>query len=729
MATSRSSRRKQQSRLTFTPLPSSSPATKGYHRQIQERAAAVGYEGSPNPAKRRKLRAADNGTDNDLGAAQLDGVNDDLPTPAATMERGGDIASDDEHEDDSEPIRSTQRRSSANDSTLTLRKRSRQQPLDFSNVRSSDSFSSPVILSSSARPQSSAKAGMFGTQTRRKTRRQPATVNISSDESEGSDALPSPEKTMAKSRAEKSKRVEQSRKRSEKEIRTTRASQRPIIVESDDEEEDEDDAIVVSGGPRHEADQEEEEEEEDEEEMPTTAGRVPRQRRRERSRDSFISSSPPRAIDSDDDIEIIEEPKKRRSCRDEDEDEDDDVPVTPNRRKLKPSRRLTQQEKDDLADDLDDFGAKSDVEALNATPKTTQSKQKSARQSALEQLKRKRSGRSDPIEIPDEDEGQEDAGNDFDELYDDDDEVVAPQPTSSRQMFKADEYDDDFIEEEEGDGVLGIPEGMPIEYTIYARQKAKDLFKHAIEWMVQKKINPAFQRTDEVYDLAFRKLDDEVQGLAGSKFTSAAWTPQFTMALKARPDIAFEAIDRDTGEHWLRDKCDACNRSGHPATYQIQFQGTPYHPHTLEEVGGRDEHENDEDDEDASSSGSDNDQDNDADDRPAYDHQGRVIAPANTIYYVGKFCMANAETAHSLSHWRYHLNEWVIQWLDRSGYNTAEKIVQRDGWSTKKRRKYANKVADRMEQEGVVRDLWREFRKNIDEARSSKQGRFTAGDD
>ncbi|KAK5113730.1 hypothetical protein LTR85_010747 [Meristemomyces frigidus] len=726
MASSRSSRRKQQSRLTFTPLPSSSPATKGYHQQIQDRAAAVGYEGSPNPAKRRKLQAAEDVSERDVSIAQLDGVNDDLPTPAATMERNGHIISDDEEDgaEDSEPIRSTQRRSSGNDNKLTSRKRSRQQQLDFSNPRSSDSFSSPVRLSSSARPQSSAKAGMFGTQTRRKKQRLPATVNISSDESEDSDELPSPEKLMAKSRAEKIRKAKESEKTSGKQGRATRSSQRPIVV--DEDEDDEDDTIVVSGGLQQMT---EGDEEEDEEDMPTTAGRLKRQkRRRERSIDSFISSSPPRAVDSDDDIEIVEKPQRRRSRRDEDEDEDD-VAVTPNRRRLKPSRHLTQQEKDDLAEDLDDFGASSDVEALNATPKNTQSKQKSAQQAALERLKRIRSGKSDPIEVPDDVDVQEEAADDSDERYDDDDDVAAPQLTSSRQMFRPDEYDEDFIEQEEEDGVLGVLEGMPIQFTEYARKKPKELFKYAIEWMVQKKINPAFQMTDEIYDLTFQKLDDQVKTLAGSKFLSAVWTPQFTLALKARPEIAWEPIDRAEDENWLRGKCDACNRSGHPATYQIQFQGRPYHPHTLEEVGGQDQREDDEDDEDASSSDEDNDEDDDADDKPAYDHQGRVIDPANTIYYVGKFCMANAETAHSLSHWRYHLNEWVIQWLNKSGYNSAEKIVQRDRWSTKKRRKYANKVADRMEQEGVVGDLWRAFRGKIDEARSSKQGRFTAGEE
>ncbi|KAK5136986.1 hypothetical protein LTR08_001493 [Meristemomyces frigidus] len=721
MASSRSTRARQ-GRLTFTPLPSSSPATKGLPKRFQDRAAAVRYDGSPNPAKRRKLQPIEE------RATQLDGVNDELPTPAATMDRRKDAASitddDDDRDSDSEPIRSTQR--------LTSRKRSRQLQLDFSNPRSSDSFSSPVRLSSSARPHSSARVGMFGTQSRRTKSR---VFRIDSEESAGEGGLPSPDKLMAKSRAN---RNGETRPTSKEQGRVRRNLQRPINVESD--EEDEDDTVVVSSGLRRG----QESDLSDAEDMPTTQGRQLRRRtRRERSRDSFISSSPPRAIDSDDDLEIIEKPTMRRSRRnvdeeqEEDGEEEDDAPTTPGRRKLKQPRHLSQREKDDLAEDLDDFGVQSDVEALHATPMNTQSKQKNARQAALQQLKRKRSGQSDPVDIPDDDAGPDEAEGSFAELYnnddDDDDEVeVIAKPTSSREMFKPDDEDADFIESDEAgdDGIIGIPDGMPIEFTQYASKKTSELFKFAIEWMVQKKINPAFQMTDEVYNLTFRKLDDKVTGLAGSKFTSAAWTPQFTLALRARPTIAFEAIERESGENWLRDKCDACNRSGHPATWQIQFQGKPYNPHTLEEVGGHDDddEEEDSDDSNGSSSNSDAQQSDDADDQNAHDHQGRIIAPASTIYYVGKFCMANADTAHSLTHWRHHLNSWVIDWLDAQGYNTADKVVARDKLSTRKRRRMGNKIADRMEKEGVVKMLWREYSGKIDEARSSKQGRFSTGE-
>jgi len=78
--------------------------------------------------------------------------------------------------------------------------------------------------------------------------------------------------------------------------------------------------------------------------------------------------------------------------------------------------------------------------------------------------------------------------------------------------------------------------------------------------------------------------------------------------------------------------------------------------------------------------------------------------------------MQNARTAHALAHWRYHLNKWVIDYLKEQGYLAASKIVERDGWTVKKRRKYANKIADRMEVEGEVKRLHRDFRNEINTA-------------
>jgi hypothetical protein len=51
---------------------------------------------------------------------------------------------------------------------------------------------------------------------------------------------------------------------------------------------------------------------------------------------------------------------------------------------------------------------------------------------------------------------------------------------------------------------------------------------------------------------------------------------------------------------------------------------------------------------------------------------------------------------------------------------TAEKLVKRLEWSTKKKRKYANKIADTMESNGKIRSLYQDFRNEINIARDSK---------
>ena len=58
MAPPRRSRRARQTQLTFSPLPTSSPGVSDYSEQVQRRAAAVRFEDSPSPEKRRKLSVA-----------------------------------------------------------------------------------------------------------------------------------------------------------------------------------------------------------------------------------------------------------------------------------------------------------------------------------------------------------------------------------------------------------------------------------------------------------------------------------------------------------------------------------------------------------------------------------------------------------------------------------------------------------------------------------------------
>lgn len=107
------------------------------------------------------------------------------------------------------------------------------------------------------------------------------------------------------------------------------------------------------------------------------------------------------------------------------------------------------------------------------------------------------------------------------------------------------EDDDDFVVEDD-DAPLGVPADLsiPLEFTAQAHKPLKEQFPYVIEWLVHNRINPAFERKDPVYNNAWRKLDDEVHGLANSKFTSSAWKPDFHRTLRARPTM--EAYETGT---------------------------------------------------------------------------------------------------------------------------------------------------------------------------------------
>lgn len=118
--------------------------------------------------------------------------------------------------------------------------------------------------------------------------------------------------------------------------------------------------------------------------------------------------------------------------------------------------------------------------------------------------------------------------------------------------------------------------------------KPKQLFKIAVEWMVQKRINPGFEAEDEVYYIAFQRLNDYVTGMGGSKFQSSVWVPRFLRSLKARPVLEENHF---SGADLLHDRCDACNRSNHPATYEVCFQGPLYNKYSLDELSDDEDEE------------------------------------------------------------------------------------------------------------------------------------------
>lgn len=263
-----------------------------------------------------------------------------------------------------------------------------------------------------------------------------------------------------------------------------------------------------------------------------------------------------------------------------------------------------------------------------------------------------------------------------------------PEDQPAASAFRANAEDDDFLVEDDTFGAPSVE--LPFQFSQYSTMKTKDLFKFAVEWMTQKKINPAFAMDDEVYQIAFRRLDDFVKGLGGSKYQSAAWVAGFLKSLKSRPILASHRFMNDG----LNGHCDACNRTGHPATYEVEFTGNTYDKDTLEEFS---------------------EDDSDSDDVRESD-----IPAAGTRYYLGRTCMQNAKVAHALAHWRFHLNEWVVDYLEAEGFCIPEKIVERDRWSTRKRREYANTIVDRMETAGEIKRLHRDFKTEIEDAQNKQ---------
>lgn len=275
--------------------------------------------------------------------------------------------------------------------------------------------------------------------------------------------------------------------------------------------------------------------------------------------------------------------------------------------------------------------------------------------------------------------------------------------------------DEDFINDE--DAPIGVPSehALPLQFSSLRNAKARDLFKYAIEWMVQKKINPAFPSDDEIYTMTFRKLDDEVNGLASSKYHSSVWTKEFTRAIRARPEMVVNEIDART-RAIMESHCEACNRKSHAASYEMAFKGKPYHKETLEPLAANasdSDSDSDSDSSDISSTGSEEELNGE---KPTYDDRGERLPPESKVFTLGSTCQANAQVAHTLYHWRYHLNSWVIDYLVREGHCSAEKLVARDKWSERKRQKFANKVVDEMEKKGEIKKLHRMYRDQVNYA-------------
>ena len=234
----------------------------------------------------------------------------------------------------------------------------------------------------------------------------------------------------------------------------------------------------------------------------------------------------------------------------------------------------------------------------------------------------------------------------------------------------------------------------PLELTSFARQKPFEYFKYEVEWMVHNRIDPAFNRHDEVYEFSHRKLDDEFRGQVESRFKSSVWKSEFNSALEGRPDCYILKIPA-----MLEEKCAACNRSGHPPSFKVTFSGQRYDRQSLDPISKED-----------------NDSDSDGDDL----EQESAEQEEEDVFLVGKHCCQNAEIAHSLYHWRYQLNDFVRVCLAEEGYLSARKIVDRERWTNKKKEKLANRICDGMVEDGQMKELYRQFKGSLAAARDFK---------
>ncbi|KAL3480420.1 hypothetical protein BJX99DRAFT_220767 [Aspergillus californicus] len=373
--------------------------------------------------------------------------------------------------------------------------------------------------------------------------------------------------------------------------------------------------------------------------------------------------------------------------------------------------RGSAQDRIDIEEDLEDL--QDSVVKSSRTRGNIASSAKAQRQRHLEALRRRRAGEreeDDEDRLSPQSEGPEPESSDAEE------ETPVRQPQSRHWTIESessdvestiganedlDRYEDDFVLDDDDDK-LGVPD-MPIQFSRHAYKQTKDYFKDAIEWMVHNQLNPAFPRTDPVYKVAFDKLEAEVRGRTGSQLLSSVWNVNFRRALLARPQIEAIPFPLD-----LQYPCSACNRSGHPASSDIKFYGKPYSLETLEPLADPDP----DSDEEQSRSEADKDE-------RERDRDGFVLPDEDTRFYLGRHCAKNTEMAHKLTHWRFHLNEWVLEHLRILGYMSNKKIVKRSKYSQKKKNKHAAKAFMKMIESGEVEKLWRDHHIDLKVAREA----------
>lgn len=363
---------------------------------------------------------------------------------------------------------------------------------------------------------------------------------------------------------------------------------------------------------------------------------------------SSDESSEEADVDSEDDI-LPSSTRRRQAQRvvpqialqDDEDDPDDEPPTSPMKRK-RPTI-ISDDEDSDLGlavkkkKLVDESGSDNDLPPMpkqfKATPESknpdsppnvkrkvrSPKKHRTAKQKQLEILRRKRAGESNPVLTDSESEEDEearglyDSGNDALSTFEDEEDEEAEEEVQETRKRKSpkkpavreneDEYDSDFVDDDDH-GLLGIPDYamIPLEFTAAAHKPLKEHFSEAVEWCVQKKINPGFnQNLMPIYKSAWNKLEDAYSGLTGSKFVSTSWTRDFTKALYARPEFVVRRLGPGEAIDLLGEtRCEACNRRKHVPTWGIQLRGSTYYKDSLAEVEKDDSSTDDDEEEDDS---------------------------------------------------------------------------------------------------------------------------------
>ncbi|KAH7342570.1 hypothetical protein BKA65DRAFT_401979 [Rhexocercosporidium sp. MPI-PUGE-AT-0058] len=652
----RAARRKQQTRLTFEPVGSSSPATDMSPAHV--RYAPIRKRATPASSLQQGANNEDENADSDdevLGSAakRNGGLMVDirigsrsrtgkrniaktlfktLPTPS----RSSQVRGEDSTESLPQPSKIAMR-STSTKKTVAPKRATRSKPIELS--ASDDELQLPPLKNEKVKLKAKAAAKP------RKTSK-PTFLEIESEVDDDGDDDP----------------IVSSPKRSQRPLHKPR-----VESESDDDDDDGDEGPVMS----------------------------PLKRARQ-------------ATESDESDVIAPSPmKRRRPVVNSNSDSDSDLPSI---------NKLSRKEKGKGR-------ARSISEAPETPMRTRQARtrrHRTVKEKQMELLRRRRAGEN--IEELTESDSEEDDDDDdeFQKLDEFDDEEDSPEQVKRPSKAKVRRQRGDSSDEEAGesdfviddnDGPLGIPDYahlMPLEFTQAAHKPMKEHFRDVVEWMVQNKLNPGFTWNDPVYNQAFQKLDNEYLGFADSKFVSTQWTAEFTRAVYARPTILISKLAPGEGINVLGEsKCEPCNHRNHHPSYALQFTGKAYHKATLEEIDS----ESDDSGEEAEGSDS---------EKASVNSKGQPLPSIDKVWMSGSVCRQNAEQAHTLIHWRWHLNDWVVGNLEEQGYLTPAKLAAREKLTTNKKMKLANSVVDAWEADRTIKNLYHDFKSQLETARELK---------